>query len=375
VTRDAGESWESTTPKDWVVNGVAVLPAKGSTVARVLLGTEAQGVLASEDTGRNFAPANRGFTHPVVKLLVGDTRDAKHLLALFERNGAELKESRDAGKSWSLMPSALASGARPGGWAADPIERLYSSPWGWIAKLADGTLRIHSDESKTWDRWKLTVVTPVQEGSKRSTKIKSASKPFLFRGGTLGFSADFAFLLGKEGLLRCDAERRCSPLSAFFRISPPTVIWSSSDANTLAVVSEGKLGVSRDAGRSAAWHNLPAGVRNISWLSTSSPQLSEIYLGTDRGLYFSSDTGEQWALVREGLPAASMGEGLRVGSRLLVTLQQGGIFYSSGGRGSWERSDRDAERGRINSVVETQSGQVVFGSESEGILALRNAEP
>ncbi|HWN74518.1 MAG TPA: hypothetical protein VNO13_02175 [Candidatus Udaeobacter sp.] len=63
-SRDEGENWERTTPKDWVVNGVAVLPARGSEVARVLLGTEAQGVLASEDAGKNFTSANHGFTHP-----------------------------------------------------------------------------------------------------------------------------------------------------------------------------------------------------------------------------------------------------------------------------------------------------------------------
>jgi len=375
VTRDSGESWERTTPKDWVVNGVAVLPAKGREVARVLLGTEAQGVLASEDGGKNFMSANHGFTHPVVKLLVGDARDAKHLLALFERNGAELEESRDAGKNWSPMPAAPAGGTKPGGWAANRIERLYCSPWGWVASLADGTLWNYNQQSKTWDRWKLTVVTPVQQGSKRPAKTRLASKPVPFSGGPLGFSADSAFLPPEDGLLRCDAAGKCWPLAAFLRISPPSAIWSSLDGNTLAVVNEEKFGVSRDAGRSAVWRSLPAGVRKISWLSTVSPQLSEIFLGTDRGLYFSSDTGEHWALVQGGLPAASIGEGLRIGSGFLVTLQHGGIYHSSVGREGWERLDGDAERGRMNGIVETQAGKVVFGSQSEGILEWRNAKP
>jgi len=77
VTRDAGESWERTTPKEWVINGVAVLPAGRSGAARMLLGTEAQGVLASEDSGKNFIASNHGFTHPVVQLLVGGTRPAR----------------------------------------------------------------------------------------------------------------------------------------------------------------------------------------------------------------------------------------------------------------------------------------------------------
>jgi hypothetical protein len=51
-----------------------------------------------------------------------------------------------------------------------------------------------------------------------------------------------------------------------------------------------------------------------------------------------------------------------------VTLQQGGIYHSSRRREGWERLDRDAERGLVNGIVETQVGQVVFGSQSEGIL-------
>jgi photosystem II stability/assembly factor-like uncharacterized protein len=92
-------------------------------------------------------------------------------------------------------------------------------------------------------------------------------------------------------------------------------------------------------------------------------------------LYFSSDTGEHWVLVRKGLPAASIAGGLLSGSGLFVTLQQGGIYFSSDGRGGWERLDRDAERSRMNGVVETQRGEVVFGSQSEGILKWRNANP
>ena len=373
VTRDAGESWERTTPKDWVVNAVAVLPAKGNQPARVLLGTEVQGVLASEDAGRNFSSANHGFTHRVVKLLAGDTRDAKHLLALFERNGAELEESRDAGRSWSPMPSAIPTSTRSGGWAADRIERIYSSPWGWLASLTDGTLWSYSPRSQGWERWKVRVAAPVRQGSGRPTKTKSASVAVSFAGGPLGFSADSVYLPVKAGLLRCDAERKCWPLPAFLRIAPPTAVWISLDGNSLAVASEGKLGISRDAGRSVVWPSLPAGVRKVSWISTSSSQLSEILLGTESGLYFSSDAGEHWVPVREGFPAAAIGEGLRIGSGLLVTLQQGGIYSSSEGRSGWERLDRDAERSRMNGVVETQAGELLFGSESEGILQWRNA--
>src|SRR5262249_2106442 len=69
VTRDAGENWQRTTPRDWVVNGVVVLPAEQAFPSRVLIGTESQGALLSSDGGKTFTETNRGFTHQVVKQL------------------------------------------------------------------------------------------------------------------------------------------------------------------------------------------------------------------------------------------------------------------------------------------------------------------
>lgn len=214
-----------------------------------------------------------------------------------------------------------------------------------------------------------------QQGSKRAAKLSSARKPVQMAGGALAFSSEFAIVPVVQGLVRCTDVRGCSPLAAFLGAQPPSAIWVSADGNSLALVSAGKFGLSKDGGGSAAWRDLPAGVININWLAADSPQFSELYLGTERGLYLSTDAGARWALVREGLPAASIGPGLRTGRGFLVTLEQGGIYYSSFGSRSWERVDSDAERGRVNGLEETQTGTVLLGSQSEGILEWRIPKP
>ena len=375
VTRDAGETWERTTPKDWVINGVAALPPRGGEAALILIGTEAQGVLASADSGKNFASANRGFTHQVVKLLVNDPRDANHMLMALERNEEELQESHDGGKNWGQLPVAPVRGTGAGAWRADRIERVYGSPWGWLATLAGGTLWKYSEQTKTWERWRATSTVHAEQGARRTAKANLIEKPLLAYSASLGFSLESAFLPAAEGVLRCDAAGKCAALSAFLGVSRPSAVWVSSDGNRLAVASEGKLGLSRDAGKSAVWRDLPVAAPDINWLLADSPQLSELYLGTNHGLYFSSETAEHWTLVREGLPTASIGKGLRIGSGLLVTLKQGGIYYSPDGRGSWQRIDRDAERSRINGLMETEPGRVLFGSQSEGVLQWGSAKP
>jgi len=372
VTRDAGETWERTTSKDWVVNAVVALPSRGAVAAGILIGTEAEGVLASGDSGKNFVGANRGFTHAVVKDLVGDTRDARHLLLLLERNGVELEESRDAGKSWSRLQEAPVAPAKTGAWSRGRIKHVYSSPWGWLAALADGTLWIYVEQGSAWRPWKVSYTPPARPASKRTAGSSFPKKQAAAYSGTLGFSGENAYLPAAEGLLRCDRAANCALLKAFMRVSRPSAIWVSSDRNALVVVNEGKLGVSRDAGQSAVWRDLPVAAQETDWLFAESPQSARLYLGTKRGLYFSPDAGENWALVAAGLPAASIGPYLRTAGAFVVTLSRGGVYASPDGLRSWERIDEDAERSRISGLFETQPGQILFGSQSEGILLWRS---
>jgi len=72
--------------------------------------------------------------------------------------------------------------------------------------------------------------------------------------------------------------------------------------------------------------------------------------------------------VRGGLPAAVIGKAERIREGLLVTLEQGGVYISSDGTGNWTRLDRDAERGQMNGFVEIRPGELLFGSQSEGLL-------
>jgi photosystem II stability/assembly factor-like uncharacterized protein len=134
VTRDAGESWKRTTPKEWVINGVVVLRATAAQPGRVLIGTEGQGILVSDDDGETFSAANAGFTHPVVTQLAGDPKQPNHLLILLQTGGARLLESQDAGANWA--PVALRKGGTTKELQLEPesVERIYGTPWGWLVR-------------------------------------------------------------------------------------------------------------------------------------------------------------------------------------------------------------------------------------------------
>jgi photosystem II stability/assembly factor-like uncharacterized protein len=372
VTRDAGENWERTTPKEWVVNGVAVLPPKGTSVGRVLIGTEAQGVLASADAGKTFVAANHGFTHPVAKQLAGDPRDAAHLLLLLERNGGELLETRDAGKNWNALPARAGPRAQEKEWSTERIARFQGTPWGWMAELTGGTLWNYSEEAAIWKRWNPGFPAPAKPQKKGSPVTQRARSAASGSRGPLAFSQDDAYLPFPQGLVRCNHLGKCQLLPAFSRAANVSAIWIALDGQTLALASEGKLGISRDAGKTAVWRDLPAGVRGASSILWDRTESSALFLGTDRGLYFSRDAGEHWTLSQGGLPAAVIEGVLRASDRYLVTLVEGGVYSSPEGTGSWTRLDMDAERSQMNGAAETRPGSFVFGSQSEGALLLES---
>jgi photosystem II stability/assembly factor-like uncharacterized protein len=369
VTRDAGENWERTTPKDWVVNGVAVLPQQGTSAGRVLIGTEGQGVMASEDAGKTFAAANHGFTHTVAKQLAGDPLDPAHLL-LLEQNGGELRESREAGKNWSVLPAGRTTRAEEKEWSADRIVRLQGTAWGWMAELSGGTLWIYSGETASWKRWNAAVSAPAKPLKRGSPGAQSPRSVAAVSHGVLAFSKDDAYLPAKQGVLRCSRAGKCLLLPAFSRTANVSAVWVSPDGQTIALASEGKLGISGDAGKSAFWRDLPAGVRGVKVILWDRADGSVLFLATERGLYFSRDAGERWMLSHGGLPAAVIEGVLRGGDRYLATLAEGGVYSSPDGTSDWTRLDEDAERSRMNGVVETRPGVWVFGSQSEGALLL-----
>jgi len=366
VTRDAGESWERTTPREWVVNGVAVLLGKENVPERVVIGTEAQGVLVSQDAAKTFAPSNRGFIHQVVRQLVGDPRDPARQLLVLERNGVELLESRDAGQSWISLSPPAGKGTASRAWSEHRVDRVAASPWGWMAALSDGSLWIDSGQGGEWQPWDASYLER-QPPKKGSTKSAAPRKMQVTGRGLLAFSSAEAFLPARQGLLHCTRAGKCGLLPVFSKLANISALWVSADGQVVAATGEGKLGVSRDAGKSAVWCDLPAGVREANGLIWDSRGASHWFLATDRGLYFSHEASD-WSLSQGGLPAGVVDHVWPSSGGLVATLEQGGVFRSPDGTGNWSRLDREAERSRMTGLVETKPGQLLFGSQSEGAL-------
>lgn len=378
LTRDGGENWKRTTPKDWVVNAVVVRPPLQSAPGRVFLGTEGQGVLASEDGGESFATANSGFTHVIVKQLLGDQwSETRRMLMVTERGGEDVAVSQDGGKSWTPVTSVGRSqekNTNPG-LTAGQAEEFYASPWGWMARLNGGRLWLWNKEQQNWKEWK-PHFQPAARSAPRgpADQSKGAVSPVSLKleGNAIAFSQESLFASTHDGVVRCAPSGICVKMRGLARVEAVRALWGSTNGERLAAVSDGRLALSFDGGATAIWRDLPAGIREARWIDVAgTPEGMKIFLGTNQGLFCSTDQGVTWSRQEEGLPAGQVEPWFRHDSLAVATLREGGIYLSQNAGASWTRVDRDAERGRASGIVEVRPGEWIVGSQSEGLLRLK----
>ncbi|HKM81058.1 MAG TPA: hypothetical protein VJY15_08875 [Candidatus Acidoferrum sp.] len=374
VTRDAGENWKRTTPKDWVITGVVVLAGDDGTLGKVVLGTEGQGILVSADAGESFLGANAGFRHLVVKQLVADTwQDPRHLLLWTEQGVERIWESRDAGMNWAPAELAAEGAGREFALHPEMMRKIYASPWGWLAKLNNGQIWLRDGTKEKWKEWKLAPAFR-SAGPARGKRQGSRPVPGIalsLAGNAIAFSRDAFYFAAREGVMRCSPGAACARMKAFGRSGFVDAIWASSDGQLLGVVADGKLAISVNAGADGVWRELPAGITQVAWLDgyLHAGRLT-LFLGTDNGLFESLDGGTRWMRRENGLPAGPMESWLRGDNFLMASLRQGGIYLSRDEGTSWTRLDEDAEKGRAAGLAEVEPGVVIVGSQREGLLQL-----
>jgi photosystem II stability/assembly factor-like uncharacterized protein len=373
VTKDGGESWKLTSPQGWVVNAAVVLPDASGKHSLLVIGTESKGVLVSNDEAASFTPANEGFTHTVVKQLVGAWENPSHLAMVLERNGQEILESRDAGAIWTPLHILIGAGkGRDKELSPAEVSQLYTSPWGWLPRTHDGRLWLQQDGRERWTEWKLLLPPAKVKPRQTARAVGAATKVPATRvdNGPIAFESNSLWTTVQGGIVRCAPRASCVRLPAFEHATGVITALLVANGGAVIYVAVGsKLGISIDSGKTAVWRDSPGVVQNVNNIFTDQHHRA-IVLATDRGLFSSSDEGSSWQRLGTGLPAGNIEEFLQATGLFVVTLSDGGVYVSRDQGGTWQRLDRDAERGHFTGLAEVEPGTVMAGSQSEGLLRL-----
>ena len=291
---------------------------------------------------------------------------------ILQRNGQEILESRDAGDHWDTV-SLAAAGKNSATLSAENVARVYATAQGWMLRSRSGQLWLQEQGKETWMEWKLEI--PASRGklprSPKTKRVPAIGKKLKALQGPWTFDEKRIYVGTEEGLAGRERQGSCSLLRAFGQgAGIRTVFVESPDATVYAVVGT-KLGRSGDGGQTAVWTDLPSSVQQAKWISaTMGTSTKTILLGTDHGLYSSTDEGKNWRMRAGGVPAGNIGEYSQSGDLIVMTLTDGGMYISDDQGMNWRRIERDTERGVFSGLVEVQPGVVMAGSQSEGLLRI-----
>jgi len=407
VTRDGGESWTRTTPRDWVVNDVVVLPASAAASGandpakvEVLLGTEAQGVLVSADDGVTFAPANRGFSHRIAAGLVADPSDSQHLLAWLPGAPDALVETRDGGETWQPLADRSLAGSGP-----PDVARIFAAANGWWVVTARGALFSYDDGAARWTPWRFEVAAP-----RTSLRTRASRQPARRLGRPASTARPTPMSTAAVPAGPADIFDICS-LGARIFVSTPQTLWSGTlgeailrpnaaarppvaptgaptdDAARMWMAAGGKMVFTADAGKS--WEEdvvpWPAEVHGaeVRWMRagpfsaipaansrTAGLPSPPLLAATARGLYRRTETGRSWQLVQNGLPAAEPVASFFGAGLCVIAMRTGGLYLSRDGALSWERLDLGSESGLFTGTAQNGDGSLLAASLTEGLLRL-----
>lgn len=361
-----GASWQRISPADWVVNTLAItsigVPDQDniglSERGRLLIGTEQQGVLLSDDAGQHFRAANDGFFHRRISSLALDPATSGHMAAVIANAPLPIVESDDGGDSW------LPLGA--GGEIPDAM-RIFWTPDGWRVALASGGLARWDARNQKWAR-----LGKLQERAARvrpladRERFAEVNRPLLPVISDLAFSESHWFAATADGVLISeDKGVSWSPLpAASFGLTADS-IRASRDGSRLRAVSSGGMIFSDDGGMTAHWRDLPldsGGVQRIEFADDTT-----ILALSRTGLYLSRDAGSSWKRAQNGLPAAPVADLFLRGELWFAEMASGDFYLSADGGLNWQRLGGIGDSG--SRFEELQAAMARAGKEPGSIYA------
>jgi photosystem II stability/assembly factor-like uncharacterized protein len=364
-TTDAGSTWDRITPADWSVTAMVVAAGAPD---RVLIGVEQRGVMASDDGGANFHDADGGFYHRQIFSAAADATGTRGISIALVNAPNFLLDSGDAGRTWQPLGQGPTQAT---------LGRIYASPDGWLATLADGGLERYDATKSAWVRTgRVSDLPPAKSAGRLATTV--------LRGAPVNFGAvvnDMAFARNKwyaatlDGLLASpDHGANWTPV----RIGAPTKlpvesVWASSDGGELWIASLISIAHSADGGTTWEWIDVPPGLGVIERLEVArgisadaAGSAAILLVQTYEGLFISRDAGKTWDETGHGLPETPIQDVAAAGPIFLAAMRFGGLYLSRDYGKSWRPVEGSMAEGLFTALMAAPSSTGMPGPQAAG---------
>jgi photosystem II stability/assembly factor-like uncharacterized protein len=288
-TLDGGKDWKRMTGPDVIVNDVYVDPKNAQ---HVLLATDRNGVLESDDAAFSFKASNPGFSQRQVSTLLVDAKtQAIYAGVVNDKTYGGVFVSHDEGVTWTQQSDGLQGrdvfnltqspqGTILAGTNAG-ILRLDGSNWQPIGKIVKGETKT-SYVVKKGKRTKTekTVMVPAGQIDERIHDLNASGSTWyaatakgIYSSSDQGATWEGGPVLGK-------------PEYRSVVVSGPVVVASERTA----------LAMSNDEGKT--WQPL-AMPQGLTWLQAAAVTDSgSLWLGGREGVFYSDDHGQNWTEMK-----------------------------------------------------------------------------
>jgi photosystem II stability/assembly factor-like uncharacterized protein len=355
---DAGESWKRTTAADWVVDAIAIVTeregARGDEAphTRIILGTEKQGVIVSDDGGAHLHRSNAGFVHQRIVSVAPSRKAAGAVASLMGDWDAPAQISDDGGATWKVMGNNATT---------LDLAEIVATPNGWSAMLASGGLARYERGRNTWIRY--------------GTGLRPGIMPMPSRVRELAFTDQSWFAAADAGLYSStDQGESWNRISFTDGDLPVRSVQVSPDGTLIWLASSRGIVISADAGRTWTWHDLPLGSGGAMRLVARQGVLLAF---ATSGVYVSNDAGLTWIKLEHGLPGAMAADALLTPRRWVISMAAGGLYESQDKGSTWSRvaaSATDAEPFPVLAAG-TDGDEFLAGSANDGLFRVNLTAP
>lgn len=318
VSQNGGNTWfdisSGLVSKD--IETIAISPLDPNTI---IVGTYGSGVFKTINSGKKWIPKNSGLTESRIREIVYD-KNNPNVVFLVSYGGAGIFMSVDGGETWKEITSSITGIDRDiAAFETDPIEDniLYFS------SIGTGNLFRSDDYGENWVKLNVKLT----DTSINEIVVNPINNNIIYLGTSVGIlkSEDKGITFKKRN-------------DGLFDVNIRKIAMNLKDPDTL-YASTFRFGVFKTMNGALSWMQKSYGLPFYSVICMQiNPKTSEIFVGTEIGVYSSKDSGNKFSFRGlEGYNIQCLIMEKSYPSYMYAGTYKNGLFKSDDSGTTWKR--------------------------------------